>query len=147
MQCPLNNIIAFIDGGFSWVCVVDVDCLYITTNLLMNARTFFLIQMTIASVMCSPVLKNLLWQADKIFHYVAHNCALQILSSPWPLGNLLSSSSLLCRRRGALWRHLKDCINGSSQYLHVPHEARLFSLLLNERFALGLGQLRLGRRL
>ena len=34
--------------------------------------------------------------------------------------------------------------NSISQFLYVPHDVRLFSLL-NEKFALGLGLCRLGR--
>ena len=38
--------------------------------------------------------------------------------------------------------HFEDiivCINEFAQFLYVPHDVRLFSLLLNERFAFGLG--------
>ena len=41
---------------------------------------------------------------------------------------------------------IRVCINGFSQFFYVPNEVRLLSPLLNERFALGLGQLRLTRR-
>ena len=35
-------------------------------------------------------------------------------------------------------KEIKVCTNGYSQFLYVPNEVRLFSFLLNERFALGL---------
>ena len=64
MQCPFNNNIAFIDGGNLWALAVDIDRLYVTANLLMNVRTcFYWNQMTVAFVMCPPVLEDLFRQA------------------------------------------------------------------------------------
>ena len=64
MQCPFNNNIAFIDWAILWAFAVDIDWLYVTANLLMNVRTcFYWNQMTVASVMCPPVLEDLFRQA------------------------------------------------------------------------------------
>ena len=65
---PFQQNIAFIDKGISWAIVVDIDRLYVAANFLMNVRTcFYWNQMTVASVMCPPVLEDLLRQADSLF--------------------------------------------------------------------------------
>ena len=65
MHCPFNNNIAFIDGGILWAFAIDSDWLYVTANLLMNARAcFYWNQMMVASVMCPPVREDLFLQAD-----------------------------------------------------------------------------------
>ena len=65
---PFQQKHSFIDKVISWAIVVDFDRLYVTANFLMNVRTcFYWNQMTVASVMCPPVLEDLLLQADSIF--------------------------------------------------------------------------------
>ena len=116
MQCPSNKNIAFIDKGISWAIVVDIDRLSVTAfswtcalvfNFLMNVRTcFYWNQVTVASVMCPPVLEDLLRQSDLILYvHWAWLCLAIFLSSAQPSRNLLSSSSLLHRQHSALKRN------------------------------------------
>ena len=71
----------------------------------------------------------------QLFHYWALQT---FLSCSYALRILLLSSSL-----PGIQLALVNCF--SQLFLHVPHEARLFSLLLNDRCALGLGLWRLWR--
>ena len=69
LQCPFKNNIVFINLEILWAFVADINWLYVTANLLMNVHTcFYWNQMTVASVMCLPVLEDLFRQGDKIFH-------------------------------------------------------------------------------
>ena len=69
-----------IDKGISWAIVVDSDQLYVTANFLMNVHTcFYWNQMTVTSVVCQPVLEDLLQQAAELIKFSKfseHNCAL-----------------------------------------------------------------------
>ena len=57
----IQQNIAFIDKGISLAVVVDIDRRYVTAKFLMNVRTcFYWSQMTVASVVCPPVLEDLL---------------------------------------------------------------------------------------
>ena len=78
--------------------------------------------------------------------FIEHYCALQYF---WALLNPCKTCSccpLFFADCTAHFKEIKVCINGFSQFLYVPNKVRLFSFLLNERFALGLGLWRLGRR-
>ena len=60
-----NNNIAFIEGRILWAFAVDIDWHYVTANLLMNVLTcLYWNQMTVASLMCPPVLEDLFRQGD-----------------------------------------------------------------------------------
>ena len=147
IQCPINKNIAFIGKGISWAIVVYIDRLYVTANVFMNVRTcFYWNEMTVASVICPPVLKDYLGKRIKSSKYVEHDCALQDVWAPFDPRETCGCRPLFFADGTVHFEDIKVCINGFSQFLYVLSEVRLFSLLLSERFALGLGLWRLGRR-
>ena len=74
-------------------------------------------------------------------------CALRIFWAPLDSREASSRRPLFFADRAAHFEDLKVCINSFSQFLHVTHEVRRFSLLQNERFALELALWRVRRRL
>ena len=69
-----------------------------------------------------------------------HDCALLTLWAPVDpcKTRVVALSSLQLEAWAAHFGNIKVCIDGFSQFLYVPYEVRLFSLLLNKKNALGL---------
>ena len=78
--------------------------------------------------------------------FIEHDCALQYFWAPLNPRETCGRRPHFFTDSTVHFKEIKVCINGFSQFLYVPNEVRLFSFLLNERFALGLGLWRLGRR-
>ena len=133
---PFQQQHSFYRWGNLWALAVDIDQLYVTANLLMNVRTcFYWNQMTVASVMCPPVLEVELRiysdkrNLNKFSTFASQDCALQRIWAPLDSSEASSCRPLFFAVRVAQFENLKVCINSFSQFLHVTYGVRRFSLL------------------
>ena len=75
---------------------------------------------------------------NKFSTFASQDCDLQNFWAPLDSREASSRRPLFSANRAAHFEDLKVCVNSFSQFLHVTHEVRRFSLLQNERFALEL---------
>ena len=109
---PFNNNIAFIDGGILWAFAIDVDWLYVSTNLLMNASTCFYWNQWRLHLHCFCLcLRSYSCKRIKFSTFASHDCALQTFWAPLD-SREASSSRPPFFADSADFEDLKVCING-----------------------------------
>ena len=144
MQCPFNKNIAFMDKGISWAFVVDID---VTANFLMNVCPCLIeikwLLLPSCVCLCFRIYSG---KQIKFSKFIQINCSLQYFSALLNPCKTCGCCPFFFTYGTSHFKDIKVCINGFSQFCYVPNEVRLFILLRNERFALGFGLWRLGRR-